>query len=166
MRTRALIESRAPAATILVRLMIGTVFLSEGLQKFLFVAEVGGGRFARIGFPHADRVAPFVGSFEIACGLLVLIGLLTRLAALPLLVVILTALATTKLPILLGRDVGPFHAPALQRYGFWAMAHEARTDWSMLLGSAFLALVGAGRWSLDAWIAARTSRDRNGPTGR
>ena len=49
----------------------------------------------------------------------------------------LTAIATTKLPILLEE-------------GFWKMAHEARTDWSMLLGSIFLLIVGGGRWSLDA----------------
>jgi len=166
MRLRTLIESRAPAAVILIRIMVGTVFLSEGLQKFLFAADVGSGRFAKIGFAHADVVAPFVGSFEVACGLLVLLGLVTRLAVVPLIVIILTAIVTTKLPILLGADLGPFRVPALQRYGAWAMAHEARADWSMLLGGLFLLIVGAGRWSLDARIGLRAARGPGASGGR
>jgi uncharacterized membrane protein YphA (DoxX/SURF4 family) len=139
-----LIATHAPAAVFLVRLMVGAVFLSEGLQKFLFPAEVGAGRFAKIGFAMPHIVAPFVGCFEIICGGLVLIGLVTRLAVVPLIVIMLTAIATTKIPI-------------LAKLGFWQMAHEARTDWSMLLGSLFLLIVGSGPWSVD-W---RLSRARN-----
>lgn len=122
---------------ILIRLMVGGVFLSEGIQKFLFPAELGAGRFAKIGLPMPEALAPFVGTFEIACGALVLLGLWTRVAVVPLIVIMLTAIATTKLPILAAN-------------GFWAMAHEARTDWSMLLGSLFLLIAGGGRWSMDA----------------
>jgi uncharacterized membrane protein YphA (DoxX/SURF4 family) len=93
-------------------------------------------------------MAPFVGVFEITCGSLVLLGLTTRLAAIPLIVIMLVAIATTKVPILINE-------------GFWKMAHEARTDWSMLLGSIYLLLVGAGAWSLDALIAGLV-RDRGG----
>jgi putative oxidoreductase len=137
---KRLISTSAPAAVLLIRLMVGAVFVSEGIQKFLFPADVGAGRFAKIGFPSPELIAPFVGSFEIACGILLLLGLLTRLAAVPLIVVMLTAIATTKIPILMND-------------GFWKMAHEARTDWSMLLGLIFIFIVGAGRWSLDALLS-------------
>ncbi len=140
-----LVRSQAPAAVLLIRLMVGAVFLSEGLQKFLFPADVGAGRFAQIGLPSPEFLAPFVGSFEIACGALVLLGLLTRLAVLPLLTVISVALYTTKLPIFV-------------KSGFWKMAHEARTDFSMLLGALFLLVVGAGAFSLDAWLHGRAAR--------
>jgi uncharacterized membrane protein YphA (DoxX/SURF4 family) len=136
-----LTSTSAPAAVLIIRLMVGAVFVSEGTQKFLFPAEVGAGRFEKIGFKSPEMVAPLVGCFEIACGTLVLLGLLTRVAVVPLIVIMLTAIATTKVPI-------------LQNDGFWKMAHEARTDWSMLLGSIFLLIVGAGRLSVDAYWAA------------
>src|SRR5689334_10037816 len=102
----------APAATVLIRLMVGAVFVSEGLQKFINVADVGAGRFAKIGLPSPELLAPFVGSVEIICGFLIVLGVATRLAALPLLAIMGTAIVTTKLPI-------------LQQSGFWRMAHEA-----------------------------------------
>ncbi|WP_155798211.1 DoxX family protein [Sorangium cellulosum] len=139
---RWITETRAPAAAALIRLAVGSVFLSEGIQKFLFPAEIGAGRFAKIGLPSPEILAPFVGAVEIACGSLVLLGLATRLAAVPLLVTMLVAIASTKVPILVKR-------------GFWAMAHESRTDWAMLLGALFLLIVGAGPLSLDARLARR-----------
>ncbi len=133
---RRLIATNAPAVVVIIRLMVGAVFLSEGIQKFLFPADVGVGRFERIGIPSPETVAPFVGCFEIACGALLLLGLFTRFAAIPLIIIMLTAIATTKIPILLDQ-------------GFWKMSHAARTDWSMLLGSLFLLVVGGGRLSVD-----------------
>ncbi|MEX0610827.1 MAG: DoxX family protein [Pirellulales bacterium] len=140
-----LTSTSAPAAVVIIRLLVGTVFVSEGIQKFLFPAEVGAGRFEKIGFPSPEIVAPFVGCFEIACGILLLLGLLTRLAVMPLIVVMLTAIGTTKIHFLLNE-------------GFWKMAHEARTDWSMLLGLLFLLFVGAGQWSLDARLSFDKAR--------
>lgn len=137
---KRLLFSNAPTAVVLIRLMVGTVFLSEGIQKFLFPMDVGTGRFEKIGFASPELVAQFVACFEIICGTLVLLGLVTRLAVIPLIVIMLTAIATTKFPI-------------LQQLGFWKMAHAARTDWSMLLGSIFLLVVGAGKWSLDVRIS-------------
>jgi uncharacterized membrane protein YphA (DoxX/SURF4 family) len=131
----------APAAVILIRLVVGAVFLSEGIQKFLFPAELGVGRFTRIGIPVPEIMAPFDGTFEIVCGVLMLMGLLTRLAAVPMIINMLVAISTTKIPMLI-------------KGGFWAMAHEARTDWAMLLGSLFLLIVGSGPWSLDAQFFA------------
>jgi putative oxidoreductase len=134
---KRLFSSEAPASVALIRVMVGAVFVSEGIQKFLFPAEVGAGRFAKIGFESPELVAQFVACCEIACGCLVVLGLATRLAVVPLIIVMLTAIVTTKVPI-------------LQEQGLWKMAHEARTDWSMLLGSFFLLIVGGGRWSFDA----------------
>jgi putative oxidoreductase len=139
------LRTQAPAAVILIRLAVGSVFLSEGIQKFLFPDQLGAGRFVKIGIPAPDLLGPFVGGVEIVCGVLVLLGLLTRLAAVPLIAIMLVAITSTKIPILLER-------------GFWAMAHEARTDFSMLLGSIFLLIAGAGPASLDAIIARRSSR--------
>jgi putative oxidoreductase len=140
---RRLLAADAPAAALLVRLLVGVVFLSEGIQKFLYPEALGVGRFSKIGIPAPGVLAPFVGVVEIGCGTLLIAGLLTRAAAIPLMVDMVVAIATTKLPILL-------------RSGFWAMAHEARTDYAMLLGCAFLLLAGAGPLSLDARIEERT----------
>jgi uncharacterized membrane protein YphA (DoxX/SURF4 family) len=142
---RQLFRTTAPVATVIIRLLVGAVFLSEGIQKFLYPVEVGAGRFAKIGFESPEFMAAFVACFEITCGALVLLGLATRLAVVPLVIIMLTAMVTTKLPI-------------LQEGGFWKMAHESRTDWSMLLGSTFLLIVGAGRLSIDSWIATKTER--------
>jgi uncharacterized membrane protein YphA (DoxX/SURF4 family) len=142
--------TNAPPAVILIRLMVGGVFLSEGIQKFLDPAANGAGRFERIGLPAADVLGPLVAIFEIGCGALVLIGLLTRLAAVPLIAIMLTAIATTKVPILLGEAYWGLSLRKLPAYGFWSMAHESRTDFAMLLGSLLLLWVGAGPWSVDA----------------
>jgi putative oxidoreductase len=129
--------ARVSQALILVRILVGWVFISEGIQKFLFPAQLGVGRFEKIGIPSSHLMAPFVGSVEIVCGTLLLIGLITRLAAIPLLAVILVAIATTKVPM-------------LAKTGVWSMLHEARADFSMLLGLLFLLITGAGSLSLDA----------------
>jgi putative oxidoreductase len=156
-RLLALVTSRAPAATLLIRIMVGTVFMSEGIQKFLYPAAIGAGRFAKIGIPAPDVMGPFVGVVEITCGALVLLGLLTRLAAVPLIGVMVMALVSTKIPILLGEGFWGFELRKLPEYGFWSMAHEARTDFAMLLGSIFLLLVGAGPTSIDHRLAARSA---------
>ncbi|HEY5550286.1 MAG TPA: DoxX family protein [Opitutaceae bacterium] len=126
----------AEPAFLLIRVMVGAVFLSEGIQKFLFPASVGAGRFAKIGLPAPETLAAITGSFEIVCGLCVLLGLYVRAAVVPLLTIMAVASFTTKLPI-------------LQNQGFWSMAHEGRTDFAMILGSLFLLWRGAGAWSLD-----------------
>jgi uncharacterized membrane protein YphA (DoxX/SURF4 family) len=148
---RRLNQTTAPAAVVLIRVLVGWVFVSEGIQKFLFPGVVGAGRFEKIGIPAPDVTGPFVGVVEIACGALVLAGLLTRVAVIPLLISMTVAVVSTKVPILLGQGFGPFAAPkALPYGGLWGMLHEARTDFSMILGCLFLLAVGAGRWSVDA----------------
>lgn len=149
---RKIIATKAPPAVILIRLLVGTIFLSEGIQKFLYTAEVGAGRFAKIGIPFPEMMAPFVGVVEAVCGLLLLVGLITRLATIPLIITMLVAILSTKIPILLGHGFWGFSLRNVPYYGFWGMAHEIRTDWSLLLGSIFLLIVGAGKWSVDAYL--------------
>lgn len=150
------LKTDAGRASVLIRLLVGlVVFFPEGLQKLFFPAILGAGRFAKIGIPWPDVMGPFVGMIETVCGLLIIFGLLTRLAALPLIIVMIVALVSTKLPLMLGHDVWIFHAPPATRYGFWGMAHEARADFCMLLGALFLLITGGGRWSLDAWLTQR-----------
>jgi uncharacterized membrane protein YphA (DoxX/SURF4 family) len=118
------------------RLIVGLVFLSEGIQKFLFPESVGAGRFEKIGFENPEFWALFVAYFEIVCGTLVLIGFLIRIASIPPLIIMITALTTTKVPILLEK-------------GFWQMAHDSRTDFAMTMLLVFLIIFGAGRLSAD-----------------
>lgn len=143
--------------TVLVRLLVGlVVFVPEGIQKLVFPDVLGAGRFARIGIPLPELMGPFVGVVEIVCGLLIIIGLFTRLAAIPLIIIMIVALVSTKLPILLGHDVLLFHLSAdIKRLGFWSMLHEARADLTMLLGNIYLLIEGGGRWSLDAALSSR-----------
>ena len=132
-----LLSSSAPASVVLIRLIVGWVFLSEGIQKFLFPEALGVGRFVKIGIPDPQLLAPFVGIVEITFGTLLILGLLTRLATIPLIIDICVAIWTTKIPM-------------LSKQGFWAMVHEARTGFCMLFGLVFLLTVGAGRLSVDA----------------
>jgi uncharacterized membrane protein YphA (DoxX/SURF4 family) len=139
---RRIVHSDAPRATWIVRLLVGCVFLSEGIQKFLFPQALGVGRFIKIGMPAPHFFAPFVGAVEIVGGILLVVGLLTRLASIALMIDISVAILTTKLPM-------------LEKSGFWAAAHEARVDFCMLLGTIFLLLVGAGPLSIDDKIDSR-----------
>jgi uncharacterized membrane protein YphA (DoxX/SURF4 family) len=150
-------RTTAPAAVILIRLLVGGIFLSEGVQKFLYPALVGAGRFARIGIPYPNITGPFVGAVEIVAGSLLLVGLGTRLAAIIMLVSMCVAIVSTKLPVLLGREIWGFSLPKLQLYGVWSVLHEARTDLSMIFCLVFLLVVGAGRLSLDAKLWGRAS---------
>jgi putative oxidoreductase len=147
---KTFLSTRAPAATILIRLIVGSVFLSEGIQKFLFPDALGVGRFVKIGIPYPEIMAPFVGLFEIGCGSLIVLGLFTRLASIAMIINISVAIISTKIPMLLGHGFWMFNLPKLNQYGFWSMAHEARVDFAMLLGAIFLLIVGAGSISLDA----------------
>lgn len=130
-----------PAGIVLIRLAVGLIFFTQGILKYID-PNMGVVRFTRIGFPLPYFTAHFVGTFEIACGLLVLLGLWTRAAAIPLLIVITTAIATTKIPEL-------FRA----NQGFWCMVSDARADFAMFCSLLFLISAGGGAWSFDARLA-------------
>lgn len=140
---KKIIQTDSNKTTILIRLMVGAVFLSEGIQKFLFPDKLGAGRFAKIELPNADFLGTFVGTFEIICGSFILLGFLTRLASVPLITIMIVAIATTKFEILANE-------------GFWEMMHGSRTDWAMLLGSVFLLIRGGGYFSMDRKILKNT----------
>lgn len=133
---KKIIHTDNSKTTIIIRLIVGAVFLSEGIQKFLFPALRGAGRFEKIGLPSPEFLGSFVGTFEILFGTFILLGLLTRLASIPLIIIMLVAIVTTK-------------ADVLANKGFWEMLHGSRTDWAMLLGSIFLLIKGGGNWSID-----------------
>ncbi|MDP3453470.1 MAG: DoxX family protein [Bacteroidales bacterium] len=133
-----LITSDSDYKSFIPRVIVGLVFLSEGIQKFLFPEIVGVGRFLKIGFENAEFLSYFVASFEIVCGLMLLIGILVRVASLPLLIIMITAIITTKIPKLLND-------------GFWTMAHDSRTDFAMTMLLIYLIIYGAGKLSIDSW---------------
>jgi putative oxidoreductase len=124
---------------IFIRLLVGLIFVSEGIQKYMFLQSLGPGRFTDIGFNHPFFWAYFTGAFEISCGALVLFGLFTRLASIPLLIVMITAFITTKVPV-------------LTHNGFWSFAHEYRTDFCMTLLLILLIIYGGGNKSADKII--------------
>ena len=122
--------------TLFIRIIVSLIFISEGIQKYLFLAVFGPGYFAEIGFNHSFFWAYFTGAFEIICGILILFGLLTRLASIPLLIIMITAFITTKLPLLINK-------------GFMTFAHEYSTDFSLTLLLILLIIYGGGNWSVD-----------------
>jgi putative oxidoreductase len=125
--------------SIIIRVIVGLVFLSEGIQKFLFPESLGAGRFLKIGFSHPAFWAYFTGTFEIVCSLFVLLGLCIRLFSIPLMIIMITAFITTKWPLLIEK-------------GFWVMAHDYRTDFAMTLLLLYLLIYGSGNWSIDSKI--------------
>jgi len=144
-----------PRATILIRVMAGTVFLWEGIMKFVF-ANQGVGRFTKLGFPAPHFTATADGWFEIAGGILIITGLLTRVIAIPFIIEMLVAMASTKIPMYLGTSPLPL-PPVPPQIGFWAVLHEIRSEYAQLASCAFLLLSGPGRLSLDAMLSKQRS---------
>lgn len=140
-RPSAAVSERA--SVILIRFAVGLIFFTQGILKYID-PHMGVLRFTKIGFPYPDFTAHFVGTIEIVCSLLLLIGWRTRAASLPLLAIILTAIVTTKIPELWRAG-----------QGFWFMVSDARTDFAMTLSLLFLISVGSGSWSVDARSGSR-----------
>lgn len=134
------------SATLFIRLMVGLVFVTEGLLKFLFPDLWGAARFASLDIPAPGFFAAFIGGTEMICGFLILIGLVTRLATIPLILIMLTAFGITKAGIFVSD-------------GIWGVLHASRTDLSMLLGNIFLLMQGGGRWSLDLMLITRKTSE-------
>ncbi|GAA4836093.1 DoxX family protein [Saccharopolyspora rosea] len=143
-----LLSTTAPAAVVLIRIVVGAIFLSEGIQKFLFPAKLGPGRFAtQTPLPDPAAWAYLDGAFEIGCGVLIILGLLTRLATIPMIIDMVGAEVFTKVPVLI-------------HHGFWQYASDARAELSQFFGLVFLLIVGGGAWSLDALLTSRAARRR------
>jgi len=151
-----LLQTDATGSTVLVRVAVGFVFLTSGIVKFIFENQ-GEGRFLKLGFHSPEDTAYFVGAVEIAAGSLLLIGLLTRLAAIPLVIDMAVAIVTSKLPLLFGP--GPEPVAAAPKVGLWAFAYVARLDLTMLLLVSFLLVAGAGAYSIDAWLLRRLTAE-------
>jgi putative oxidoreductase len=150
-------DTRGAAANGLIRLVVGGVFLNEGVLKFLDPAANAAGRFAAIGLPRPEILGPFVAAVETVGGALVILGLVNRVAALALFIDISAAIFTTKVPVLLGHAYLGLSLMKLKSYGLLSMVHEARTDFAMWFGLLFLLMAGPGRWSLDAWRRGGTN---------
>jgi uncharacterized membrane protein YphA (DoxX/SURF4 family) len=150
--------SNAPTATILLRLMAGSVFLWEGLLKFVYTNQ-GVGRFTKLGFPFPQATAASDGVFEIVGGILLITGLLTRLVSVPFIIEMVVAMLSTKIPLYLGTS--PLPLPTVPpQVGFWAVLHEIRSEYAQLLTTLFLLIAGPGRWSLDALLVRRRKEER------
>jgi putative oxidoreductase len=143
----------APRSALIMRLMVGGVFLSEGILKFVYTNQ-GVGRFTKLGIPFPDLTATFVGGLEIVGGILLMAGLFTRVIAIPFIIEMMVAILTTKISLYLGTSPLPL-PPALPKVGFWAVMHETRSDYAQILTSIFLLIVGPGSWSLDALVRRR-----------
>ena len=155
MNFNKIISTNGEKTTIIIRIMTGAVFFSEGIQKFLYPAARGAGRFEAMGFPEPEFFASFVGVFEILCGIAFLTGLLVRPSALAMIINMTVAIVVTKIPIAFAESFGPFVLRDLKMYGLWSMMHEIRTDMSMWLGSLFLIIKGGGKWSVDLLLARK-----------
>jgi len=128
------------------RILVGLIFLSEGIQKIILPDLAGTGRFTKIGFTHPEFWASFTACFEITCGILVLFGFLTRIVSIPLLIIMATAFVTTKYPLLVDK-------------GFWSFAHEYRTDFAMTMLLFLLMRYGGGTYSLDKRVSDKLGKN-------
>ncbi len=134
MKIRSLSRTNNIPGYFLIRIVLGYVFLLAGAQKLLYPAAAAE-RFLGLGFPFPAFTAGLVGVLEALGGLLILLGLFTRLAAVPIAVIMAVAIITTKIPQLTG--------------GFWQFAPAVRLDAAMLLLAIFVLVNGADRFSLD-----------------
>lgn len=134
-----ILNTGSDSKILFIRLIVGLIFVSEGIQKYLIVTMLGPAYFRELGFSNPVFLAYFTGAFEITCGIMVLLGSFTRLASIPLLIIMITAFITTKLPL-------------LNNNGFLTFAHEYTTDFSLTLLLISLIIYGGGKWSVDLKI--------------
>jgi putative oxidoreductase len=147
----------APNATILLRLMAGSVFFWEGILKFVYTNQ-GVGRFTKLGLPFPEFTANFIGVLEIIGGLLLLFGLFTRFISFIFVIEMIVAILSTKISLYLGTSPLPL-PPVPPQIGFWAVLHEIRSDWAQILTCGFLLIAGSGKLALDALLAKSTQEN-------
>ncbi|MEI1279330.1 DoxX family protein [Leptospira venezuelensis] len=140
-------------SNLIIRILVGGVFIWEGIIKFLFVNQ-GIGRFTKLGFSHPEMTASFIGGLEILGGAMLILGILTKPLSFVFIIQMLVAMYLTKLPLLFETSpLLPPQAPPI--FGFWAVLHEIRSEYSQALGCLFLYLSGPGRFSLDSILMKR-----------
>lgn len=128
---------------LLIRVVVGLLFLTEGILKFLHPEELDVTFFSAIGLPLPQYLGPALGCIEIIGGAAILVNLYAGDVALLLFFVSLALLIATKLPILTGAPVGPFPVKRLPQYGMPIFLHEARIELCMIVGS-LVVLLGSG----------------------
>ncbi|TGL65759.1 DoxX family protein [Leptospira sarikeiensis] len=142
------IEDMEGRYNIIIRILVGGVFIWEGIIKFLYVNQ-GIGRFTKLGFSQPELVASLIGGLEILGGIMILLGVLTKPISFIFVIQMFVAMYLTKLPLFFGTSpLPPPQAPPI--VGIWAVLHEIRSEYSQVLGSLFLYLSGPGRFSVDA----------------
>jgi putative oxidoreductase len=153
----------APRSTILIRCMVGGVFLWEGILKFVYTNQ-GVGRFMKIGIPAPELMAHFVAVLEIVGGALLISGFLTRLIAIPFVIEMVVAILSTKVALYFGTSPLPL-PPAPPQSGVWAVLHEIRSDYAQIMSVLFLLAAGPGPWSVDAILARLRKRGTRTSSG-
>jgi putative oxidoreductase len=153
-----------PRSILAIRLMVGGVFLWEGLLKFAY-ANQGVGRFTKLGMPAPEILAPAIAILEVGGGALLISGLGTRLISVPFIIEMIVAMLSTKVSLYFGTSPLP-KPPAPPIMGGWAVLHEIRSDYAQIMSCIFLLAAGPGPWSLDAWLqrASRVVRGRDAAT--
>lgn len=153
----------APRSTILIRCMVGGVFLWEGILKFVYTNQ-GVGRFMKIGIPAPELMAHFVAVLEIVGGALLISGFLTRLIAIPFVIEMVVAILSTKVALYFGTSPLPL-PPAPPQSGVWAVLHEIRSDYAQIMSVLFLLAAGPGPWSIDAILERLRKRGTRTSSG-
>lgn len=127
-------------ARVILRLALGVVFFAHGWQK-IFEYTIPGTQaaFAQMGVPAAQLVAPAIGFLELVGGAALILGLLIRPVAALLALDMLGALFLV-------------HAPA----GIFADKGGYELVLALAAGAAALVFLGAGRFSIDALVFARS----------
>jgi putative oxidoreductase len=141
MANRSLLTATASQQQLgiaIVRIVTGIVFFMHGWQKVFGFGFAGvTGAFAKMGVPMPGLMGPFIALLELLGGLALIIGLLSRLAALGLMFDMLGA-------ILLVHLAGGFFLPAGYEFAL-----------TLFATSLAIVLAGPGSLSIDAAIGGR-----------
>jgi putative oxidoreductase len=156
MRTLALspMDRLAEFAPLVVRVIVGVIMAAHGLQKLLAGPANFGAFLAQLGVPAPTLMGYVVTLVELGGGILLIIGLFSRLSALLLTIDLVVAIVLVKV------DVG-FLSPQGGGVG-------AELDLALIAGFMVILLAGAGRISLDHTLGIErgTAWEARGTEGR